>query len=77
MYYFYVVKKSEMVTVKVTPRIYAEFQAACEMRDIKMATQLHIFMVKMIHEEKLRDPGVFAEIAVRTWQRLEAKKDAS
>jgi hypothetical protein len=74
MYYFFVVEKSEMITVKVTPTIYAQFQAACQMRAIKMATQLHIFMVKMIFEEQTRDPGTFGLTFSKTFNRLEEKR---
>ena len=65
--------KTEMITVKVTPQIYAQYQAACEMRGGSMAGLLHIFMVKTIHEEAARDPATFGQILARIYQRFAEK----
>jgi hypothetical protein len=61
--------KTEMITVKVSKIVYAEFQAACEMRGGSMSGILHQFMVKTVTEERTSQPGIFAQILARIYRR--------
>jgi hypothetical protein len=60
--------KTELITVRVSPRTYAEFQAACENRGISMSSELHLHMVQIIREERQRSPDLFAETLTRVYQ---------
>jgi hypothetical protein len=60
--------KTELITVRVSPRTYAEFQAACENRGISMSSDLHQHMVQIIREERQRSPDLFAETLTRVYQ---------
>jgi len=57
--------KDRLITVRAKPDIHRQFKAAAILRGSSMSGQIHQFMVRMIREERDRDPGEFAEVLVR------------
>ena len=60
--------KTEMLTIRVSPTVYAEFQAACENRGISMSGLLHLRIVETIREERDHNPGIFAQTLARIYR---------
>ncbi|HEV2862883.1 MAG TPA: hypothetical protein VGX48_17840 [Pyrinomonadaceae bacterium] len=54
-------KKGARINLKIHPALREEFQAAARLRGGTMSTLLHQYIVKVVREEKERDPQAFAE----------------
>lgn len=55
-------KRKDIINLKVTPQIHQEFKVAAGLRGASMSGLIHQFMVRVIREEKDREPEAFADI---------------
>ena len=53
-------KKTKMIGVLADEQTHADFAKACELRGVTMSGIVHEFIVKVIREEKEREPDAFA-----------------
>lgn len=54
-----------IINLKVPPRTHADFRIAAKLRGSTMSGLLHQYIVKVIREEKERDPDAFRKGAKR------------
>lgn len=59
-------EKLSTINVKVPPLTHAEFRIAAKLRGGTMSSLLHQYMVKVIREEKEREPEAFKKLLKKT-----------
>jgi hypothetical protein len=54
--------KKSNINLKVSPITHAEFSLACDLREVTMSKVLHSHILRIINEEKGKNPEAFAQI---------------
>lgn len=58
-------EKLSIINIKVPPQTHVDFRIAAKLRGATMSSLLHQHIVKIIREEKERDPAAFRKGAKR------------
>ena len=51
--------KARMINVRLSEEAHEDFKIACELRGVSMSSLIHQFVVRVIREEKEREPKAF------------------
>lgn len=61
--------------MRMLPRRYAEFRAVADLRGSDMSNIVHQYVIKLIREEKERDPEGFEEAVVKAIAEIKEQQE--